>query len=61
MNGVSVLWQRDNNKLLVKDPKSLEENLSMQDGVPFVFVQYETDEGLQTQKIIVENYIRRWE
>lgn len=59
VNGIEVLWDRAGNKLMVKDRMGLEENISSEGGVPFVLVQYVTDEGIQTQKMIVDDYVRR--
>ena len=59
VNGIEVLWDRSDNKLMVKDRVGLEENISVEGGVPFVFVQYMTDEGVKTQKMIVDDHVRR--
>ena len=58
VNGLQVLWDRPGNKLMVKDRKGLEKNILVEDGVPFVLVEYSTQEGRKYQRMIVSDYVR---
>ena len=59
VNGIEALWDRSQDKLIVKDRIGLEKNILVENGVPFVLVEYMTDEGPHTQKMIVNDCIGR--